>query len=88
MVLDAAGLVLRYDGSLLLNLEELKRGIIKLNLAAIKKFVFNFNQIDFFKKYMSAVRFELTHLSIADLKTAALDHSAKLTYKCRQKSLI
>ena len=27
---------------------------------------------------MRAVRFELTHLSIAELKSAALDHSAKL----------
>ena len=28
--------------------------------------------------HMRAVRFELTHLSIAELKSAALDHSAKL----------
>ena len=30
------------------------------------------------EKKMRAVRFELTHLSIAELKSAALDHSAKL----------
>ena len=32
---------------------------------------------------MRAVRFELTHLSIAELKSAALDHSAKLAGKFR-----
>ena len=30
-------------------------------------------------KQMSTVRFELTHLSIVELKSTALDHSAKLT---------